>query len=717
MTATATKDDISARELRRLPIPQAWAGLAPLRWAAWAALALSVAVAGYAFTQGALLVEIVAVAAGLWLFSIGWWLGHGRDGRWAIASTAACAAAAVYAGWTAVAIALVALAAALAAIGARALARRARTARTLVWLAHGLGPATGDRRAPQDMLEPTWNSDAPGLPIAWLYPRSMTPDQRRTTELEALVGTRLGTPVTITWGPGAATITAGAPTEPEDETDDPAMARLNAVLRAMLPGARVAELEHDETGAFQHLTFTWPSERAMRVSPVAFRGRIARTLQDALGAPIAVSWDLPRDRAHVAPLAVLPDRIEHPPRNPAAPMQAVFGQFRDGRPCVWDLNSTLPHVLIVGGTGGGKTVLLLSLLTALPQTADVTTEVYAIDPKRVGLKNIARIPGVHAPATTPAAFVSTLLKVQAIMDRRYVDLEADTIDRDELAPIVLFIDEGQEMYDALRAWWGSGDGKKDWVERHALEKAPTGSDHPVMSVLGSILRLGREARVHVVLASQQAAASWLQTSSRGQFAVRIALRNLSREDSQMVFGSPIATAGLENVPGRAWVSTGLGSVPEHAQIYWTPKIERGLNEADRAILRALGVALPDEDQPNDVDETAESEASLVDVQPDTPSPGTTDETDRAPHNPTPISAPAGTVDEQALAATSEEPAAALEDGMRILVDADGVSVPATVESVEPDDLDPDCLAVTYRLDDGELGVASLRDDETVPVLS
>jgi hypothetical protein len=713
MTATTTQDDISARELRRLPVPSAWAGLTPMRWAAWLALAVSIAVAGYAFTQRALTVEIVAVAAGLWLFSIGWWLGHGRDGRWAVLSTVACAAAAAYAGWTAVAVLVVALALALAAVGARALARRARTARTLVWLAHGLGPATNDRRAPEDMLEPTWKGDAHGLPIAWLYPRSMTPDQRRTTELEALIGTRLGTPVTITWGPGAATISHGT-AEAETETGDVATDRLNAVLRAMLPGARVAELEHDDAGAFQSLTFTWPSERAMRVSPVAFRARIARTLQDALGAPITVSWDLPRDRAHVSPLAALPDRIEHPPRDSAAPMQAVFGQFRDGRPCVWDLNSTLPHVLIVGGTGGGKTVLLLSLLTALPQTADVTTEVYAIDPKRVGLKNISRIPGVHAPATTPADFVSTLLKVQAIMDRRYVDLEADTVDRDELAPIVLFIDEGQEMYDALRAWWGSGDGKKDWVERHALEKAPTGSDHPVMSVLGSILRLGREARVHVVLASQQAAASWLQTSSRGQFAVRIALRNLSREDSQMVFGSPIATAGLENVPGRAWVSTGLGSVPEHAQIYWTPKIERGLNEADRTILRGLGVTPPDEDQPNDVDATAEPPL-LTDGAPQQTAPGRAD--DPAPQDAAPSAPATPTLDEQALAATSEEPAAALEDGMRIVADnADGVSAPATVESVEPDDLDPDCLAVTYRFDDGELGVVSLRDDETLPVL-
>ena len=181
------------------------------------------------------------------------------------------------------------------------------------------------------------------------------------------------------------------------------------------------------------------------------------------------------------------------------------------------------------------------------------------------------------------------------MDDRYEYLEKNGPHlRAELNPLILVVDEGEEMVDMLNDWWRSGDGKLDWMQRFGLEKAPTGSTHPVMTAFGSILRLGREGRVHVILASQQAASSWLSTSSRSQFAVRIALRNLEQSTSMMTFGSLAAVSGLENRPGRAWVSVGMGMQPEHAQIYWTPKLAPGINDADREILHGLGILLPDD---------------------------------------------------------------------------------------------------------------------------
>ena len=705
-----TKPAPSDKTLRHMPVPTQWAGIPGLWPLAWLAFTSAVVLAAWAFTQGDLQLEVVAVALGTWAFFLLAWLGRptlrvGPTGPLGalLVWTILCCAAGWWQGWTVPTIALGTATVATIALGARILRRRARLARTMVWLAEGLGPATSDNRAPTTMLRPTWRS-LYGLPVAWHYPPSLTPSEKRVSELESIASARLGIDVKINWQTGRA-ILEQRPDRAEPTDEDPVIARLNEVLEPMIPGARITSLTRDEDGRPNHVTFTWPAKRTVRVTPMPYRARVARALQTALGFPITVRWEIEADCAHVAPVVPLPDAIAHPPRDEAQPMKAAFGQFRGGNTAVWDLNSTLPHVLIVGGTGGGKTVLMMTLLTALPQTSDITTDVYVIDPKRVGFKGVyGNIPGVNRPATTAAAFVDTLQRVQREMDDRYEALENDHTTRDELKPIVLFIDEGQEMYDVLKTWWVSGEGKEDWKARHGLEKAPTGSEHPAMGMLGSILRLGREARVHVVLASQQAAASWLQTSSRGQFAVRIALRNLSVEDSRMVFGSPIATSGLENTPGRAWVSTGLGAAPEHAQIYWTPKIERGLRDADRAILHGLGVTLPDDASP------AAAVAAI-----DSPSAPTVAELEppaELEHDGMSHTEPTAGED----LPTTDTPVTAVEDGTQILVDTDTGPALATVETIDPDDVDSDCLAVTYRLADGDLGVVSLRDDETLSVV-
>ncbi len=729
---TATKPAPTSKTLRHLPVPERWAGLPHLWPIAWTLLAVGVGIAVWAFTESNLELELVAIALGIWAFLLCTWLARPTQalGRFLpsnalIAWTLVCVAGAWWYEWTTPAIALAAATLAALAAGGWILGRRRRLARKMVWLAQGIGPATSDQRPPSAILRPTWGASN-GLPITWHYPAAMTPTDKRMAELEELATARLQTPVSITWQPGSAVIDERPDKAPEAPSEtDPLSDRLTAVLHAMIPGAKITTLTRDEDGQPDEIAFTWPPERAVRVTPVPYRARVSRALQSALGFPIDVRWDIATDQATARPVPTLPDAIAHPPRDVAHPMKAAFGQFRGGGTAVWDLNSTLPHVLIVGGTGGGKTVLMLTLLTALPQTDAITTDVHVIDPKRVGFKGVhGNIPGVRKPATTAAAFVDTLERVQGEMDRRYAALEDDRITRDELQPIVLFIDEGQEMYDVLKTWWVGGEGKADWMRRHDLEKAPTGSEHPAMGLLGSILRLGREARVHVVLASQQAAASWLQTSSRGQFAVRIALRNLSVDDSRMVFGSPVATAGLENTPGRAWVSTGLGAAPQHAQIYWTPKIERGLSPADRGILHGLGVTLPD-DEPDTAPEAPASPTAPVEVAPLAAEPTTPPaELDESGDGMSPrdvaSEAPSASVSgpsPEEFADVAETPVTAVEDGERIVVDTDDGPALATVETVDPDDTDPEYLAVTYRLDDGELGVLSLRDDETVPVLA
>lgn len=632
--------------------------------------------------------------------------------------------------------------AALVAGGVADTIRRTRLARAVAHLGRGLDAAVNLEREVERTMTPRWLRARPltGLPTRWLLPPGMPTDDRTALLLAHRATTLAGVPAKIRFTKRYALISAlpdGDVLAPLAATVDPEVQRVAAPLSKMIPGARVTKLDYDDDGRFTRLEFSWPSEQNDRVAAAAYRGRVLRVLSATYkptlsGDPtedarqvLTAAWDMSRDRAIVTPQPALPDVARHPARRPDDNQMGVaFGVFRNGDPCIWDLNSTLPHVLIVGGTGGGKTVLLTTLLSGLPESA----QIYPVDPKRVGLRNMHLIPGGHRPATTPAAFVDTLEHVQGVMDERYEALENEIITRAELEPVVLVIDEGEEMRGVLKEWWVSGEGKVDWMERKGLTKAPTGTEHPAMYMLGSILRLGREARVHVILASQSALAEWLPTSARGQFAVRISLRNLSASDSNVIFGTPIASAGLENLPGRAWVQTGMGTTPQHAQIYWTPKIEKGLSDADRAILHGRGITPPDE-------LTAEQLADLAPAAASTTKPATAPTPALAalaaaedPHRhlhavptTTDLEADEETDDDEftTLPNTTDEPVAALEDGAQILVTTeDAIQVLATVESVDPDETDPAFLVVTYRLvDSGELGALSLADDETVPVIA
>ena len=465
----------------------------------------------------------------------------------------------------------------------------------------------------RDLVRPSrWKGGWIGYPtrIKITYPADVVDADPKF--LEALVGqvtNRMGIPYRIKKNNSkTCVVTLELDTTEEAAPQDRDHSKMESIVQSVVPGMTVKEITRNAEDEISEIQLRWPPSQTSRVGTKYIQRKLTDAIQIAVGESFDTEFDFTQERAVSAPLIPLPDVVPHPARNDAEPMKVAFGQFRDGTPCIWNLDDPLPHVLIVGGTGGGKTVLLLSILTALPnglrrdafgqwvRAEDaIAVEVWPIDPKRIGLFNLDLIPGAKRAATRESAIVDYILGVKRRMDDRFDYLEEEGPHlRETLSPLILVVDEGEEMVDLLNDWWRSGEGKLDWMQRFGLEKAPTGSTHPVMISFGSILRLGREGRVHVILASQQAASSWLSTSSRSQFAVRIALRNLEQSTSIMTFGSLAAVSGLENRPGRAWVSVGMGMQPEHAQIYWTPKLAPGLNDADREILHDLGILLPDD---------------------------------------------------------------------------------------------------------------------------
>lgn len=551
------------------------------------------------------------------------------------------------------------------------------------------------------------------------------------------VSTRMGVPYRVDKNDTKHCLVDLVVDDSEPDVVDEELAELSTIISAEIPEATVTTVDRDVDGAVTKIEFTWPPKQSARASKPYIQKNVTSVVREVVGNPTLVgAYDIAERRGLFLPLTPLADRIPNPARNELDPMKVVFGRFRSGAECIWDLDAPIPHLLIVGGTGGGKTVLLMTLLTKLPispsqrekfQTAlrgalnDLGIEhhkfedyyggceIFPIDPKRLGLFDLDLIPGAHRAATREAGIVEMLLTVKERMDERYAFLEKHGPHlRKILPPLILVIDEGEEMNDLLNDWWQSGEGKKHWCERFDLEKPPSGTKHPVMRMLGSVLRLGREARVHVILASQQAASSWLSTSSRSQFAVRIALRNLESSTSMMTFGSLIATEGLEALPGRAWVSVGNGVNPEHAQIFWTPKLEKHLPDVDRKILHGLGIKLKDDPDfvpPIAVDD--EYDASPEKVQRTTPDVAAASDLDLTDED----------VEHRDDGLQSFEVAASeLESGMTILVDVNGDTITATIDDVEIDPDDDGCTRITFTTETGEARMSSCPDDDAITIL-
>lgn len=210
----------------------------------------------------------------------------------------------------------------------------------------------------------------------------------------------------------------------------------------------------------------------------------------------------------------------------------ALGRDVTGQAVFADL-TRMPHVLVAGSTGSGKSVTIHSLLMGLlffnpPEFM----KLILIDPKRVELTNYNGIPHLMSPVITDAKkAIQALRWAVGEMDKRYNQLEAagardiasyntDTANEDIIPYLVVVVDE--------------------------LADLMTMYPREVEASIVRIAQMARAVGIHLVISTQRPSVDVITGLIKANISTRIALQAVSQVDSRTI----LDMSGAEKLLGK-----------------------------------------------------------------------------------------------------------------------------------------------------------------------
>ena len=241
-------------------------------------------------------------------------------------------------------------------------------------------------------------------------------------------------------------------------------------------------------------------------------------------------------------------------RNSKAQLPLALGKDIAGRPYVADL-AKMPHLLIAGATGSGKSVCINTIITSLVyRHSPQTLRLLMVDPKMVELSMYNDIPHLRHPVVTDNNDAAGVLKWAVIeMERRYALLSANNVRN--LQDFNRRVETGQIMRtpepqgnegDPDR--WIYQAGQLPYVVLIIDELADL-----MMTVQGDVEKplalLAQKARaigIHLILATQRPSVNVITGLIKANFPSRIAFRVSSKVDSRTILDQNGADSLLGN---------------------------------------------------------------------------------------------------------------------------------------------------------------------------
>lgn len=333
-------------------------------------------------------------------------------------------------------------------------------------------------------------------------------------------------------------------TSERDQRDLQANARkLEATLKSFGVNARVVDY-HRGPAVTRYEVHPDPGVKVSRIVNLADDLALALAAKDIrIEAPIpgksAVGIEVPNEQISIVTLReVLESSQFHENRSK---LTVALGRDINGDPVVADL-AKMPHLLVAGATGSGKSVCINSIVASILYKAKPNeVKLMMIDPKMVELSIYNGIPHLLTPVVTDARKASMALKkVVAEMERRYemfaqagardierynqyVLIEKQKNPATTLSPLPYIVVIVDELADLMMV--APGD------------------------VEDSITRLAQKARacgIHLILATQRPSVDVITGVIKANIPSRIAFGVSSQVDSRTI----LDMAGAEKLLGK-----------------------------------------------------------------------------------------------------------------------------------------------------------------------
>jgi len=210
----------------------------------------------------------------------------------------------------------------------------------------------------------------------------------------------------------------------------------------------------------------------------------------------------------------------------------ALGKGAGGEAVTADL-TRMPHLLIAGATGSGKTVCLnASICSLLLNNTPYDLRLVLIDPKRVELTSYNSIPHLAAPVIVePEKAVEALRWLSQEMDRRYQKLQAAA-------------QRSIDGYNKNR----QGDQKMPYLVLVVDELADLmmQSGDETERILCRLAQLARAVGIHLVVATQRPSVDVITGLIKANFPTRISFAVTSQVDSRTILDG----AGAEKLLGK-----------------------------------------------------------------------------------------------------------------------------------------------------------------------
>ncbi|OGE25389.1 hypothetical protein A3C32_02025 [Candidatus Daviesbacteria bacterium RIFCSPHIGHO2_02_FULL_41_14] len=212
-------------------------------------------------------------------------------------------------------------------------------------------------------------------------------------------------------------------------------------------------------------------------------------------------------------------------------LSVILGRDTASKPVIVDI-AKMPHCLIAGTTGSGKSVLINAIITTLLfRNSPDELKLILIDPKRVELTNFNDIPHLLTPVITePEKILSSLKWAMAEMDRRYKLFQSVGVRNIQgynemsgfqaLPNIIILVDELADL----------------------MMFAPV----EVEDAITRLAQLARATGLHLVVATQRPSVDVITGLIKANIPCRVAFNVSSMVDSRVIIDQP----GAEKLLGR-----------------------------------------------------------------------------------------------------------------------------------------------------------------------